>query len=126
MSAQTAILVVDNNPSMAETLVDILTVKGYAAYTAYSGAEALEILRRENIHILLTDVVMPDMNGVELYRKTRETHPHVIAFLMTAYDADAIIQAGVAEGVKTVLTKPVDIPLLLNLVQAVEQAYLHR
>jgi CheY-like chemotaxis protein len=125
MSEQTSILVVDDNQSMAHTMTDILTIKGYAVHTAFSGAETLEILERETVHILLTDVVMPDMNGVALYRATRQTHPKLITFLMTAYAADAIIQEGIAEGIKTVLTKPVDISLLLNLVMAVEQAYIH-
>ena len=126
MSDQTTILVVDDNPSMAITLSDILTLKGYAVHIAYSGAEALEILERHEVHILLTDVIMPDMDGVALYRQTRKTHPRLVTFLMTAYAADEIIHQGIAEGIKTVLTKPVDINLFLNLVKAVEQVYFHR
>lgn len=126
MSNPTTILVVDDNPPMAKTLSDILTIKGYEVHTAYSGAEALEILRKHEIHILLTDVIMPDMDGVALYRQTRKTHPQLVTFLMTAYAADEIIQQGIAEGIKTVLTKPVDINLFLNLVMAVEQVYFNR
>lgn len=125
MSGKTTLLVVDDNPSMAETVADILSMKGYAVYTAYSGAEALEILKRQDIHILLTDFAMPGMNGVELYRQTRESHPKLSAFLMTAYADNDIVQQGIAEGIKTVLPKPVDINLFLNLVMAVEQAYVH-
>jgi CheY-like chemotaxis protein len=126
MSKQTTILVVDDNPPMAKTLSDILALKGYAVFTAFSGTEALEILGHHEVHILLTDVIMPDMNGVTLYRQTRGTNPHMVTFLMTAYAADEIIQQGIAEGIKTVLTKPVDINLFLNLVAAVEQVYFHR
>jgi two-component system response regulator FlrC len=126
MSNPTTILVVDDNPPMAKTLSDILTIKGYEVHTAYSGAEALEILKHHEIHILLTDVIMPDMDGVALYRQTRKTHPQLVTFLMTAYAADEIIQQGIAEGIKTVLTKPVDINLFLNLVMAVEQVYFNR
>jgi two-component system response regulator FlrC len=126
MSNPTTILVVDDNPPMAKTLSDILTIKGYEVHTAYSGAEALDILKHHEIHILLTDVIMPDMDGVALYRQTRKTHPQLVTFLMTAYAADEIIQQGIAEGIKTVLTKPVDINLFLNLVMAVEQVYFNR
>lgn len=126
MSEQTTILVVDDNPPMARTLADILTMKGYAVYTAFSGTDALEILGNKEVHILLTDVIMPDMDGVTLYRRVKNVHPHLITFLMTAYAADDIIQQGIAEGIRTVLTKPVDIDLFLNLVLAVEQAYLHK
>ncbi|MCX7607980.1 MAG: response regulator, partial [Anaerolineales bacterium] len=63
----TRILIVDDNPAMAKTTADILATKGYQVYVATSGQEALNILRREKIHILLTDVIMPDLNGCLLY-----------------------------------------------------------
>lgn len=124
MSRSTSILIVDDNPSMAKTTADILALKGYIVHTAHSGQEALEVLRREKIHLLLTDVIMPDMNGVELYLQGRRIAPALIAFLMTAYSADDIIQRGQAQGVKAILTKPLDLNLLLMLVQGVESAYL--
>ena len=46
------------------------------------------------------------MNGLELYRETRKLDPQLITIFMTAYAADELIQQGMAEGVKTVLTKP--------------------
>ncbi len=118
MSESLAILVVDDNPSMAKTLADILDVKGFVVHAAYSGTEALEILRNQPVDILLTDVRMPDMNGVALYREARKTHPKLITVLMTAYAADDIIQQGMAEGIKTVLNKPLDIDFLLSLFSA--------
>jgi CheY-like chemotaxis protein len=113
-----SILVVDDNPSMAKTLADIMSIKGFEVHAAYSGLEALAILQSQPVDILLTDVVMPDMNGVELYRKTRKTFPKLTTILMTAYAADDIIHQGLAEGIKTVLTKPLDIDLLLALFSA--------
>jgi two-component system response regulator YesN len=118
MSESFSILVVDDNPSMARALADVLDVKGYIAYAACSGAEALEILRDHPVDILLTDVIMPEMNGVALYRETRKTHPYLTTFLMTAYAADDLIQQGMKEGIKTVLNKPVDIDFLLTLFSA--------
>jgi len=113
-----SILVVDDNPSMAKTLADIMSIKGFEVHAAYSGFEALAILQSRSVDILLTDVVMPDMNGVELYRETRKTHPKLTTILMTAYAADDIIRQGLAEGIKTVLTKPLDIDFLLVLFSA--------
>ena len=121
MSKSTSVLVVDDNPSMAKTLADILNLKGFAVHGAYSGAEALEILRNQSVDILLTDVKMPDMNGVELYLKTRISHPNLITILMTAYAADEIIQQGLKEGIKTVLTKPLDINFMLALFLALKR-----
>lgn len=124
MTRRARLLIVDDNPSMAKTTADILAMKGYQVFTAHSGREALEILRRENIDLLLTDVIMPDMNGVDLFVQARRIIHSLMAFLMTAYSADELIRRGQAEGIKAILTKPLDINLLLALVQGVEAAYL--
>ena len=118
MSEILSILVVDDDPSMASSLTEILDIKGFEVRAATCGAEALQILRDHPVDVMLTDVRMPDMNGVELYRATRKTHPNLRTFLMTAYAADDIIQKGMAEGIKTVFSKPVDINLLISIFSA--------
>lgn len=118
MSEAISILVVDDNLAMANTLVDILDAKGFTVHSAAGGAEALEILRNQPIDILLTDVKMPEMNGLDLYRETRKHYPKLITIFMTAYAADDLIQQGITEGVKTVLSKPVEIDFLLVLFSA--------
>jgi len=110
-----SVLIVDDNPSMASALFDILKFEGFDPFLASSGAQALQILHDHPIDVLLTDVIMPEMDGVELYRRTRHDYPHLITILMTAYAADELIQQGMAEGIKTVLTKPVDIEFLVLL-----------
>ena len=115
MIDSTSVLVVDDNSSMAMTLADILDAKGFIVYFALSGAEALQVLREHPVDILLTDVKMPDMDGVTLYRQTRKAYPHLVTFLMTAYSADDLIQKGMSEGIKTVLSKPVDIDFAISL-----------
>ena len=72
MSKTISILVVDDNPAMATALADILEVKGFVVHAAASGTEALETLRVEPVDILLTDVKMPGMNGLEFYQATRK------------------------------------------------------
>jgi CheY-like chemotaxis protein len=110
-----SILIVDDNRSMADALVDILVLKDFETFVASSGAKALQILHEHPIDVLLTDVIMAEMDGVALYRQTREAYPQLITILMTAYAADELIQQGMAEGIKTVLTKPVDIDFLVLL-----------
>jgi len=109
---------VNDNPSMARALADVLDAKGFEVYPVCSGAEALAILRDHPVDILLTDVIMPKMNGLALYRETQKTHPRLTTFFITAYAADDLIQQGMKEGIKTVLNKPVDIDLLLLLLRA--------
>jgi CheY-like chemotaxis protein len=118
MNAQTSILIVDDNPFMAKTTADILAIHGYAVHTATSGTEALQVIEREIVHILLTDVIMPDMNGVDLFVQVRQhVHKSPITFLMTAYSANDLIQRGRLEGAKAILTKPLDLNLLLKTIE---------
>jgi CheY-like chemotaxis protein len=119
MDKTTAILVVDDQPAVATTLADILEFKGFNVYPAFSGAEALKILGDKPIDILLTDVKMPDMNGVMLFREVKKKYPSITTYFMTAYAADDLIQQGMKEGIKTVLTKPLDIDLIVSLFTAV-------
>jgi CheY-like chemotaxis protein len=114
----TAILVVDDHPSVAITLADILDAKGFKVYSAISGEEALKILEEHPVDILLTDVRMPDMDGVMLNREVRKSYPNVTTYFMTAYAADELIQQGMKEGIKTVLSKPLDIDLIVALFTA--------
>ena len=119
MNGQTSILVVDDQPDVATSLADILALKGFTVYLSFSGAEALKILEAQPVDILLTDVKMPDMNGVMLYREVKKKYPRVTTYFMTAYAADELIQQGMKEGIKTVLTKPLDIDLIVSLFTAV-------
>lgn len=122
MSEIMAILVVDDQPEVATTLADILELKGFKVYPAFSGLEALKVLDEHPIDILLTDVRMPDMNGVALYLESRKKHPSVTTYLMTAYAADEIIQQGMKEGIKTVLTKPLDIDLIVAMFKTLKSS----
>lgn len=120
-AALVSVLIVDDNVAMTRSLADILEVKGFVVHAANTGADALQILRDNPVDILLTDVKMPDMNGVSLYRQTRTAHPALTTILMTAYAADELIQQGLSEGIKAVLTKPLDVDFLLQLFLAIKR-----
>jgi CheY-like chemotaxis protein len=125
MKKPTSILVVDDSTYMAKTMADILMIKGYLVHSVHSGKDALAVLKAEHIDVLLTDVIMPEMDGVMLNRLAQEAHPGIFSMFMTAYSADDLIQQGIKDGVKTVLSKPVDIDFLLSLLTAAEAYYLH-
>jgi CheY-like chemotaxis protein len=112
MSGVFTILLVDDNPDITGVLADILQIKGYAVHAANSGAEALLLMREHPVDLLLTDIRMPGMNGLELSRAARKNYPDLFIIIMTAYAADELIQQALAEGVKTVLTKPLDMKFL--------------
>jgi CheY-like chemotaxis protein len=119
MSIRMCILIVDDIPEMARTLADVLELQGYEVYAVSSGVEALKVLQAHPVDILLTDVKMPGMNGVELYMETQKIHPNLYTIFMTAYAVDDLIKRGLFLGIKTVLTKPLNMNLVLTMFESI-------
>ncbi|MGB8212425.1 MAG: response regulator [Anaerolineales bacterium] len=114
MEQKLRILVVDDDRRMTRTLADILSMSGHLPVEAASGAEALELARKQPFDCVLTDVRMPGMDGVELHRQLRQSLPGLPVMLMTAYASDEIIRKGLEEGVVGVFDKPLDINSMLG------------
>jgi len=108
------ILIVDDDYRMAKTLRDILIIKGYETDLAHSGSEALEKVEETYYTCILSDIKMPEVNGVELYRAIKKIEPDLPVVLMTAYSHDKLIKKGLEEGAIAVLFKPLDINAVLN------------
>jgi two-component system response regulator (stage 0 sporulation protein F) len=106
------VLVVDDEWSMAKTLVDVLRLKGFRAEAACSGPQALEMMAGDPFDCVLTDIRMPDVNGVELLRAMRAMQSSVQVVLMSAYAAGDLIREGLGAGAIAGFVKPLDIDLL--------------
>jgi PAS domain S-box-containing protein len=105
------ILVVDDDQGICLTLKEILESSGCEVETAADGEEALERIDAKPFDLMLTDVVMPKMDGYELYRAAQERHPGLPVLMMTAfhYDKDHIIKRSRLKGLEgVVFKKPVD------------------
>lgn len=81
------ILVVDDEPDVIKSIYDLLRTD-YRVVRASSGPEAIEIVQREEVHIVLVDHRMPDLSGTDLLQYLREHHPQIVRILMTAYADD--------------------------------------
>jgi CheY-like chemotaxis protein len=98
---------------MAKTLADIFRIKGYYTHVAHCGSDALEKVQQAAFDCVLSDIKMPDINGVELYKAIKKIQPELPVMLMTAYSTDSLVNEGLTEGIVAVLTKPLNIPELL-------------
>ncbi|MHC4727483.1 MAG: response regulator [Planctomycetota bacterium] len=65
---------------------------------AKSGQEALEILQREEVHVIVTDMLMPSMDGLELLRTVRKEYPNITGIVLTGYEQDTELQNAVDQG----------------------------
>ena len=81
------VLVVDDEPSIRESLADALTEQGFVVRVATDGRRALDVLAEEPPDILLADVRMPVLDGIGLLRAVRAQAPNVDVIMMTAFDA---------------------------------------
>jgi two-component system response regulator HydG len=114
MNPKLRILIVDDDRRMTRTLADILRLSGHEPVEAGSGPDALEKVRTQTFDCVLTDVRMPEMDGVELHRQLRQAQPGLPVVLMTAYAADVLTRQGLDEGVVGIFDKPLDISQLLG------------
>ncbi|HRI06811.1 MAG TPA: response regulator [Nannocystaceae bacterium] len=110
---KTRVLIVDDNHDLADNLAELLEDEGYATLTAYSGERAVELAAAQPFDIVLTDIRMPGMNGVELVKKLSSINEKAIFLLMTAYTSDAMLGEALRAGVRAILNKPVELPDLL-------------
>lgn len=103
------ILIVDDQTNIRALLSVVLTSEGYVTFQASSGEAALEIVEKERPDILITDLKMPGMDGLELVKQCRLIRPHMILFMMTAYGELDIIAEARRSGVVEYFPKPFDI-----------------
>lgn len=116
-SAETAacVLIVEDQPSVRACLEQILTMSGYCVLAADDGHEALEVLRSENIDLILADIMMPNMDGYQLYEQVTKNPEWVrIPFIyLTARVLEGDIRYGKELGVDDYLVKPIEAKDLL-------------
>jgi len=107
-------LVVDDDRTLASTLADILELMGWTVTQANSGTEAVNVAARQSFDVVLMDVKMPGMDGVDAFKAMKATRPDIRVILMTAYAAEERLGEARREGVLRVLSKPVDVETLLR------------
>jgi two-component system, NtrC family, response regulator PilR len=100
------ILVVDDEGSMREMLRIVLRRDGYDVRVAPNARAALEILKREPFDLLLSDIRMPDLSGVEVLRAAKDVNRDIIAFMMTAYASTSTAVEAMRLGAVDYFTKP--------------------
>ncbi|GHF62335.1 DNA-binding response OmpR family regulator [Amycolatopsis bartoniae] len=115
---RSAVLVVDDNPMFRELLARGLALEGFEVATAPSGPEALVRLSERRPDLVLTDVDMPGMTGLELVRTLREWDADTPVLFVTGRATDADEAAGFAAGGNGYLVKPFGWSELLERVQA--------
>lgn len=115
------ILMVDDDKSFLKVYSEILRGKGYDTSVAEGGRQALELLAADYYDIVLSDVAMPEMNGIQLLKKIRTDYPEALVIMFTGEGSISGAVEAMEEGAYTYLVKPLEVDqLLLNLQRASE------
>lgn len=110
MTSGLTVLIVDDDPSCLQLLQAILEEVGFAVTTADRPRAALQQTEAQPPDLLITDLRMPDMNGLELVRAVRRGAPEVCCVVITGFASDEIIAEAYQAGVSDLLLKPINVP----------------
>jgi len=102
------ILVVDDERLIRESLFEILRIEGYRVHMAASGEEALELLRDQKIDVILTDLKLPKMNGIEVLQEAKAVSTEIEVIVITGYGSIESAVEAVKKGAYNYITKPVN------------------
>lgn len=120
------LLITDDDRDFRATLADVLRSRGFETLEAGDGEEALDVLRHEQVHLLLLDMHMPRLSGLETIRRWREVELEVVVpwILISAALDDQIVAEARAAAAFSVLPKPLRLPQLTAAVaSALRQTY---
>ncbi|MFM1887722.1 MAG: hypothetical protein RL501_9 [Bacteroidota bacterium] len=114
------ILLVDDEPDILEIVSYNLTAEGYKVYTANNGVEALEKAKKKKPHLIILDVMMPEMDGIEACEAIRNTPElaHTLVAFLTARGEDYSQVAGFDAGADDYITKPIKPKVLVSKVKS--------
>ncbi len=105
---QSTILVVDDNPDMVTIVKTILEIKGYGVQSAYNGLEVFNLLQEQKSDLILLDIMMPQMDGLEVLTRLKENPDtaSIPVILLSAKVLDEDIRVGYKLGADEYITKP--------------------
>jgi len=110
------ILVVDDEPEVTTCLSEVISSERYACTSARSGPEAVDLLRQRPFDVVLADMLMPGMDGLELLQEARRVHPESRGILMSGRMTSGMAKSAMRHGAFDVIAKPVDVDRMRALI----------
>ena len=110
------VLIVDDDPKICETLLDILEEEGYEVVTACDGQNALEKIRIGSFNLVITDIKMPIMDGMALLKEIEKSHADIEVIVITSYGNQGQQVEATRLGAYEYLKKPLNLDQLKNII----------
>ncbi|PID45252.1 MAG: hypothetical protein CR981_00650 [Proteobacteria bacterium] len=119
-----SVLISDDEEEFASTLQTRLNLRKFKASMTNSGQEALEAINRDPPDVLVLDLKMPDLDGLEVLTRVKESHPDVQVIILTGHGSFEAGREGMERGAFDYLMKPVDLNQLITRIEEASQATL--
>ena len=124
VKADFSILIADDDGGSRDAIRDIIQPEGFQTYSVASGEEAIDLLQERPVHLVLLDMHMQTMTGLEALRLARQINALLPAILVTADATDSLVREAIAAQVFSVVPKPVSKSVLLyTVLRALRRAY---
>ena len=122
ISSGSMILVVDDDENLCQNLLDILCQRGYRVSVATDSASAIEKVRTSVFDIMLLDLKLPPLNGLETYLTIRRLCPGIVVVILTGFmpEMEEMIDMAMKKGAYALLEKPINIDSLLSILEQIE------
>ncbi len=119
MEEQKRLLIVDDEEEIRENLMDFAEFKGFQVFDACNGVEALKVLESEEPDLVISDLMMPEMGGMQLLQEIGKREMEVPVVIMTAFGTMEYAIEAMKSGAADFLTKPIDLPYMMQVVEKV-------
>ena len=116
MAAQAKILIVDDERDLVDAYVRLLERSGYRCIGAYDANEAIQMIDAESPDLVITDLSLPDANGIEIVRRVRAKSPVTPIIVMSGHNTPGLHESARAAGANLSLLKPVSIAELQRVI----------
>jgi DNA-binding NtrC family response regulator len=107
MAGRIPILIVDDEPIVRDSIRDWLADSGYSVLTAESGEEALDVLKKNEIGVMILDIRLPGRTGISVLKEVREKKPDIKTIIITAYPSSELSTEAMKLGALDYLVKPI-------------------
>ena len=112
------VLVVDDDPDLLEVLVIIFEGEGFKVFSAGDGGEAINLVKSKNIDVVVSDIRMPTVGGVELLKQIKQHNPHKPIVIFVTGFSDITEKQALEAGASAIFTKPFNKKTLLEKIKA--------
>ena len=121
-AGQIKLLLVDDEKGFADIIAKRMSKRDIDVTKAYSGVEALQAIRKANFDVVVLDLKMEDMDGIEILKIFKKMDPDLAVIMLTGHGSEAAAKEGIKFGAFDYLTKPCDLEELIKKIQEAVQS----